>query len=165
MGLAERPGVRLVAKVCVALVLALTSCAAPALSLRTGAVSDRWEPIRIPRARIALHNRGGGAMLATYTCDGPKDLSLDVLVNHALIALEPRHELWRRRFVLDGRAALRARVDAAPNGVPVSLDLVVYQKHGCVVDADLVAAPAELARLEGDFTGFVDGLSLSSRGP
>jgi hypothetical protein len=97
-------------------------------------------------------------------CDGTdEDAPLDVLVNHALLEIDSIVERGRERFVLDGREAIRATIDARVDGVPVSLILVVLKKDGCVVDAQLAAAASELSHCAPDFARFVAGIAVTRK--
>jgi hypothetical protein len=144
--------------------LALCGCAhtLPA-RLVTGreALGGAWEPVSLEGAAVALHHKDGGSVSASVRCDAADDnASLDVLTRHLVLALEDRKEHERTRTVIDGREALRTRMSARMDGVPVELDLVVLHKDGCVVDAALVSDPDQLTAREPDFDRFLRGLSM-----
>ena len=146
--------------------LGLVACAsAPPAVLRTAALpSPAWIRVGVDGTTIALHHPRGGSIAASLSCDAvDEDAPLDVLVNHLLLQLEAPIEHGRRRIVLDGREAIRAGIGVRLDGVAVELDLVVLKKDGCVVDAQLAAAPAALAALRPDFDRFVAGISVARR--
>jgi hypothetical protein len=143
----------------------VAGCAAPAARLRADAttLSGAWRSAHVDGA-LAFHHPGGGAIAASWSCDVvDEDAPLDVLVNHELMQLEHPTEHGRESFVLDGRGALRAIVDARVDGVPVRITLVVWKKDGCVADAQLVGAANIVPARRADFDRFVASLSLERR--
>lgn len=148
-----------------ALVLALAACTGGQLdggvyrdgrvTYRVGTPGPRWRPMRLKGADVAYQHEEGGAFLAHGTCPDTRDLSLDVLTNQAQFGLERRSELSRQKLTLDGRAALRTRVTAELDGVPVELDLVVMKRNQCTFDFQLVAARDVFPARDEDFWRFV----------
>ncbi len=70
---------------------------------------------------------------------------------------------------LDRREALHTHLDAKLDGVPMTLDLYVMKRNGCIFDLSYAAPPDAFARGYGDFQRFVDGfadtrLMTASRG-
>ena len=108
---------------------------------------------------VAFHHRAGGTIVADASCGEGDDVPLDVLTNHLLFGVEDRHELPRIAFQLDGRGALRTRLDGTLDGVRVAFDLVVLKKDGCIFDLYLIAPPDRLLAREPDFDRFVAGFS------
>jgi hypothetical protein len=104
---------------------------------------------------IVLHPVEDGTIASHASCADADDVPLDVLTNHLLFGLEHKQERSRRPLTLDGRAALRTRLEATLDGVPVALDLVVLRKDGCTHDLMLIAPPDRLSRLEPAFERFV----------
>ena len=125
-----------------------------AVAFRVGTLSADWARVQVGDGHLAFHHVRGGTILAHATCDGRADVSLDVLTNHLLFGIEERREISRIPFALDGRAALRTRLDGTVDGVPVALDLVVVKKDGCTYDLGLAAAPAVLSQRQPDFERF-----------
>jgi hypothetical protein len=154
---------------CLTALLAASLCAcarAPGADLHTGAdaLPDTWRRIGGRGATIALHNVDGGAIAANVSCDAvDQDAPLGVLINHLLLQLEAPIERSREHLVIAGRGALRVRLGVRVDGVPVELDLVVFKKDGCVVDAQLIADATRVAAREHDFDRFVAGLGLTRR--
>jgi hypothetical protein len=148
------------------LLVVWAGCAAPRADLRTGAdaLSASWTRISAADTSVALHHTSGGTIAASVACDAvDEDAPLDVLVNHVLMQIEKPIERGRHETVLDGRGALRARVGARLDGVPVEIELIVLKKDGCVVDAQLIAGAGSVEARRADFDRFVAGLSVSRR--
>jgi hypothetical protein len=148
-----------------ALALAFSACAGARPVLRTGAdaLPVAWTRSHVAGAVISEHHAEGGTIAASISCDAvDEDAPLDVLVNHLLLQLDGSVELSRKAINLDGRAGLRARLTAKLDGVPVALELVVFKKDGCVIDAQLAAEEHTLPLRLPDFERFVASLSVES---
>lgn len=145
-----------------ALALAASGCAAQPRA-RSGTLPAGWERVRDRGDSVAYHHAGGGTIVSARSCGDADDVPLDVLTNHLLLGIEGRRELGRQALVLDGRAALRTRLDATLDGVPVALDVVVLKKDGCTVDLYLVAPRAAYADRRADFDRFAFGAVQVSR--
>jgi hypothetical protein len=124
---------------------------------RIGSLDPGWARFDLSGSNLAFRHRAGGSILVNATCEGIKDVPLDVLVNQALFGIEQTHELGRDRLTLDGRAALRVRLLGAVDGVPVNLDLVALKKDDCAYDLELVAAPSVFAERDQEFWSLVQG--------
>jgi hypothetical protein len=150
----------------VGLWLALAACATSSFSggvyrnsqtaYRVGPLDATWERFHVSDCNLAFRNPAGGSIMANATCD-VRDLPLDVLTNQSLIGLEQKQEQSREVITLDGRAALRTRLSATLDGVPILLDLVVLKKDGCTYDLELVAGARAFVDREADFWRFVQG--------
>jgi hypothetical protein len=150
----------------VVLALALTACASAQPVLRTGAdaLPAAWSRGHVAGAAISEHHAEGGTIAASISCDAvDEDAPLDVLVNHVLLQLDGAVEQSRKPITLDGRAGLRVRLAVKLDGVPVALDLVVFKKDGCVVDAQLAAEEQTLPLRVVDFDRFVASLAVERR--
>ncbi len=130
-----------------------------AVAYRIGRLPPDWGRVKLADGQIAFHHVAGGAIHANATCQPREDVSLDVLTNHLLFGIEDRREESRVRLELDGRTALRTRLDGTLDGVPISLDLVVVKKDGCVYDLGLAAAPAVFPQRQPDFERFFRGFA------
>ncbi len=125
------------------------------VAFRVGALPAAWQRQNVAAGALSYHHKDGGTISAHGSCERAEDVPLDVLTNHLLIGVESRFERSRRTLTLDGRAALRTRIDAELDGVPVALDLVVVKKDGCVYDLAMVASRAAFAARRPDFDHFV----------
>jgi hypothetical protein len=135
------------------------------IAYRVGALGFAWRRVRVEGGQLAFHHDKGGTISAIATCAGPDhDAPLDVLTNHLLIGIDQRVEVGRAPATLDGRAALRTRVDGTLDGVPVTLDLVVVKRDGCVYDLQLVTGPTAYDSRRPDFDQFVNGFARVKKG-
>jgi hypothetical protein len=121
--------------------------------------SASWQ--RLPDAgdRVAFHHTDGGTLAVNATCDKADDVPLHVLTNHLLFGIDDRREQTRTPITVDGRAALRTRLEGRLDGVQVELELVVLKKDGCTYDLLLIARPGSFALREPEFARFVAGFS------
>jgi len=132
---------------------------------RIGPLGPDWSRFHLSGSNLAFEHRAGGSILVNSSCEGIKDVPLDVLVNQSLFGVQNKREAGRETFTLDGRAALRDRLSGTLDGVPVDLDLVVLKKDDCTYDLELVAGAAVFADRDQDFWRFVQGFQqLPPRG-
>ena len=96
------------------------------VAFRIGPLPPEWRRVQVADGQLAFHHDEGGTILAHATCEGRGDASLDVLTNHLLFGIEEPRERSRTPLSLDGRRALRTRVDGALDGVPIALDLATH---------------------------------------
>jgi hypothetical protein len=99
----------------------------------------------------------GHVIAINATCTGHEDPQLEVLTNHLVIGFTDREWLSKKKFELDGREAMRSLVRARLDGVPVSLELVVLKKNGCVHDFTYASPPGLEATHQSEFDALVQG--------
>jgi hypothetical protein len=107
---------------------------------RVEAPADGWKKVDFQDNDLAWVREGKGEVIAVNaTCADHKDPPLDVLTQHLLMGFDERVKASETRETIDGRDALRTHWQAALDGVPVELELVVMKKDGCVHDFSYVA--------------------------
>ena len=81
------------------------------------------------------------------------------LTRQLLIGYTDRDVESQEKVALDEREALRTRVTARLDGVPMTLELYVMKRNGCIFDLSYAAPPDAFARGLPDFRRFVDGFA------
>lgn len=132
---------------------------------RTGALGADWRLVHQEGAAVGFFNdEVGGVIEANATCRDDADAApLPTLTRHLLIGYTDRRIDSQKSVPLDGREALRTRGTARLDGVPVTLDLYVLKRNGCIFDLSYVAPPPGATRGEPDFARFVDGFADARR--
>lgn len=143
-----------------------SACAAsqPLTGYHIGAPESGWQKLDVENGDVAYKHRDGGTIYANRMCQDVEDVSLDVLTNHLFFDMQIDEELERETFTLGGRGALRTRVLAELDGVPVELEVVVMKKDGCTYDMALVADRAEFEQRKPDFDRFLQSFEEVSAG-
>ena len=127
-------------------------------SYRVDAPGDGWNQVNFNDNDLAWASVSSGDLLAmNATCDGHGDPPLEVLTTHLLFGFSDRKNLSSEKQMIDGREALRSRVEAVLDGVPVDLELVVLKRNGCVHDFTHVSARGALEKYHGLFEKLVAG--------
>jgi hypothetical protein len=129
---------------------------------RVGALDDsQWRLVHQEGASVGFYSdRVGGVISANAACRDDADAApLASLTRQLLIGYTERHVTRQELVGLDAREALHTRVDAKLDGVPMALDLYVLKRDGCIFDLSYAAPPADFARGERDFAGFVAGFA------
>jgi hypothetical protein len=97
------------------------------------------------------------------TCRADEESApLTALTRQLLLGYTDRKQLAQEAVPFIGREALRTRVDARLDGVPLALELWVARRDGCVFDLSYVAPPARFGDGSAEFTRFVAGFSDES---
>ena len=132
---------------------------------RVGDLGPGWRPVGMSQNDLAWHSETLGAVVqVNATCDPFRDVPLTSLTNHLLIGFTDRDVQGTDRVRLDGREALRSRVDASLDGVPRALLLYVLKKDECTYDFALIAPPdARYDEAEAVFERFVSVFTTEGR--
>ena len=128
---------------------------------RVGALGPGWRLVHQEGAAVGFFSDVvGGVIEANASCRDDADAApLPSLTRQLLIGYTDRHVVAQRTLPLDAREALRTRVEARLDGVPVVLDLYVLKRNGCIFDLSYAAPPGDFARGVADFARFVDGFA------
>lgn len=134
------------------LALAISACASsgtyrngvfegPLVVYRVDAPSDGWHFVHFSGNDLAWGGPSGEVIAINSECEDHGDPSLAVLTNHLLIGFEDRVVRERESLRISDRGALRTRLSASLDGVPVEMELTVLKKDGCVYDLTYLAPP------------------------
>lgn len=105
-----------------------------------------WRKVAVSHASLSFHDDVAGAsILVNSVCKkADEDTPLGALTNHLLMGTTEREQQSQAVEPFDGREALHTKVLAKLDGVPLSFDLFVLKKDGCIYDFAYVV-PAEFA--------------------
>ncbi len=120
---------------------------------------ERWAPVSLGDNDLAWISKKSGHVIAVNsTCDDHGDPSLEVLTNHLLMGFSDRQLEFQKTEMRDEREALRSRYHAHLDGVPVSIELVVLKRNGCVHDFTAIRpdGPETVTWTQADFNALVD---------
>jgi len=144
--------------------LRLPTYAQPGRFYRVGILPDGWERMATRAHTISFYNEAYRCSISTSAYCGlsVSDRSLDSFTGDMVSALEDRSFSEKKRFMLDGRGALRQRVYGKYNGVPTVVDLVTARKGGCVFDFYLVSQAGAPVEAREDFETFFGGFEYAA---
>src|SRR5581483_12506640 len=128
---------------------------------RVGELGAGWQEVHKEGAAVGFFNEKLGAVVqANATCrDDAEAAPLAALTRQLLIGYTEREQKDQQTIPLAGREALRTRVDAKLDGVPVALDLIVLRRNGCIYDLTYVAPPDRFEEGRPEFQRFVAGFA------
>ncbi len=132
-----------------------SACAGPARSFdgevyRSGPVAFRigpiprgWRHVEVTDAALAFRDDAHGAsILVNARCKKPDDVTpLVALTNQLVMGSTEREVAAQEVEPFDGREALRTRMRAKWDGVPMSHEIFVLKRDGCVYDFVYSGAP------------------------
>jgi hypothetical protein len=132
---------------------------------KTGALPSGWRLVHQQGASVGFYSDAvGGVIEANATCrDDAEAAPLTTLTRQLLIGYTERKIDKQETVPLAEREALRTRVDAKLDGVPMALDLYVLKRNGCIFDLSYAAPPASFERGTADFATFVGGFTDARR--
>ena len=132
---------------------------------RMGALPAGWRLVHQESAAIGFYSDDvGGVIEANASCrDDAEATPLEALTRLLLIGYTDRNVKTQTKVPLDEREALRTQVDAKLDGVPMSLELLVMKRNGCIFDLSYAAPPDRFARGSDDFAQFVHGFADDRR--
>ncbi len=132
---------------------------------QVGRLGGDWQVAHREGGAIGFYSATvGGVIESNATCRDDADAaSLEVLTRHLLIGYTDQRVRCVERRALDWREARRTVVDAKLDGVPMTMDLWVMKRDGCVYDLAFVAPPDSFAMGAVDFARFVGGFGAGPR--
>lgn len=115
---------------------------------RVGSLASEFEPISVGDNDLAWHHPSYGTISVNATCKQYEDVPARALLNQLLMGTTAREYRVEETVTLDGRAAQHVLADVEMDGVPVTIDVYLIVKDGCVYDLTHVAGRerAESAR-------------------
>ena len=131
------------------------------LSFRAGPIPSTWQRLKMDGPLLAFHDTTSNGSVDVYAKCGEDrlDTSLLALRTQLLIGFTETNFREEKVVPFDDREALRTVIDAKLDGVPMSLDIYVYKKNGCVYDLVYVARPQRFDSGVQSFESFVAGFS------
>jgi hypothetical protein len=136
------------------------------LQYRLGEPSADFQLVDIGDNDVSYADTQLGTIGVHATCEGYDDVPPQALLNQLLFGTTERRLKLEETVPLDGRGALHAVYELSLDGVPVTLDVYVLAKDGCVFDFSYVSATPAPAAGTHAFRDLVSGFSLlQSPGP
>ncbi len=111
--------------------------------------------VRVGRNDLAFFEPTFGTIAVNSTCENYEDVPERALMNHLLFGTRERVFIVEEVVTLDGRGALHSVVDAELDGVPVTLDVYVLKKDGCIFDLSRTSSRTAFGPGRKQFEDFV----------
>jgi hypothetical protein len=136
-----------------------------AVVYRFGPVPSGWRRIEIADNDAAWHDeRSHGVVHVNHQCLRGGDTPLAALTQQLLIGFTERETELEETVPFDAREARHVKMRAKLDGVPMTLELYVMKKDGCVFDMGLVVPPDGRDAIAVEFDAFVKGFGTVSTG-
>jgi hypothetical protein len=119
-----------------------------------------WERIEVDDNDLAFTHRSLGTISVNSTCDDYEDVPEQALMNHLLFGTRERVYRVVETVTIDGRGALHTVVDRELDGVPLTLEIFVLKKDGCVYDLSLITGRASFEQARPAFAGLLRGFEV-----
>lgn len=107
-----------------------------AIAFKVPVPPAQWRRLQVDDASLAFRDEANSAsVMVNARCLSADDRTpLVALTNHLLIGATEREYVSQATEPFDGREALHTRLKAKWDGVPMSIDVYVLSKDGCVYD-------------------------------
>lgn len=127
------------------------------VAFRIGPVPSGWRQVEVTDAALAFRDDAHGAsVLVNARCKKPDDVTpLVALTNQLVMGSTEREVALQEVEPFDGREALRTRMRAKWDGVPMAHEIFVLKRDGCVYDFVYSGAPEAFEAGMPAFEGFV----------
>ena len=127
---------------------------------RVGALGPGWERLEVDDNDLAWTHRTLGTLSVNSTCQSYEDVPEEALMNHLLFGTRERTYRLEETVTIDGRGGRHAVVDLELDGVPLTLEVLVFRKDGCVYDVSLITGRASFAQARTAFAALVAGFKV-----
>jgi hypothetical protein len=99
-----------------------------------------WERVAVGDNDLSFHHADLGTISINSTCRGYEDLPAQALMNELLFGTRERFYRTEDVVTVDGRGALHNVIDLELDGVPLTLEVYLVTKDGCVYDITRVSS-------------------------
>jgi hypothetical protein len=127
---------------------------------RVGSIGSDWERVQVDENDLAWTHGSLGTISVNSTCSEYEDVPEQALMNHLLFGMRERKFQVEETVTLDGRGALHTVVELELDGVPLTLEILVLKKDGCVYDLSLIASRASFQQARPVFASLVRGFAV-----
>ena len=127
---------------------------------RIGEVGRGWQRVDVDDNDLAFTHASLGTISVNSTCSDYEDVPEQALLNHLLFGTRERRFRVEETVTLDGRGALHTVVDLELDGVPLTLEIFVLKKDGCVYDLSLIASRASFEQARPTFAALLHGFRV-----
>lgn len=132
------------------LVLVLAGCASASfvggiyddgvVRYRIGEPGPGWQRVKVDDNDLAFHHPRFGTISVNSTCKDYDDVPESALMNQLLFDTRERVYRLEETVTLDGRGASHVVVDLELDGVPLTLEVYLMKKDGCVYDLTRISS-------------------------
>ncbi|MGD8858934.1 MAG: hypothetical protein PVI30_02915 [Myxococcales bacterium] len=129
---------------------------------RVGPRGGGFERVEVEDNDLAFFHPDLGTISVNSTCRDYEDVPETALMNHLLFGTREQDFRLEETVTLDGRGARHVLVDLELDGVPLTLEVFLLRKDGCVYDISHVAARNAPPAAREAFHRLVSGFAVLS---
>jgi len=129
------------------------------VSFRVPPIPPSWERVSLAGADLAFRDASHdtSVLINSRCATADRDAPLMSLTEHLIMGTTDRQVAREETIPLDAREARHTLLRAKLDGVPMSYDIFVMKKDGCVFDLVYLAPPDEKSAGADEFERFVRG--------
>jgi hypothetical protein len=125
-----------------------------------GAPGPGWRHVEVEDNDVTYNNEQLGTISVHATCTEYEDVPEQALMNQLLFGTRERTYRSEETITLDGRGALHHVVDLELDGVPLTLEIFLLKKDGCVYDISRISSRPAFEQGRPALLAFVDGFRV-----
>ncbi|MFI5308375.1 MAG: hypothetical protein ACHQ53_13530 [Polyangiales bacterium] len=125
-----------------------------------GELGRGWQRVEVEDNDLAFHHGQHGTISINSTCRDYNDVPEQALMNQLLFGMRDRDYRVEETVTVDGRGALHDVVDLTLDGVPLTLEVYLIKKDGCVYDLTRICARSAFESGRTDFAAVVAGFKV-----
>jgi hypothetical protein len=135
------------------------------VSFRVASVPASWSRVSLPAADLAFRDDAHDASVLINSRCHPEDTDAPLvsLTGHLIIGTTDRQLSKEETVAFDDREARHTVLTARLDGVPMTYDIFVMKKDGCVFDLVYVAPPAREGLGAAEWEAFAKGFHALPR--
>jgi hypothetical protein len=127
---------------------------------QVGTPGGSFQRVEVSDNDLAFFNPDLGTIAVNSTCRDYEDVPERALMNHLLFGTRERVYRTDEIVTLDGRGALHNVIDLELDGVPLTLEVYLMKKDGCVYDLSRTSSREAFAAGRPAFQAFVSGFKV-----
>lgn len=126
------------------------------------APNNDFEKIKTEGSDVTWLNRKNGNSISYYSeCNLANDISLQSIQNESFSALSDVNILNTQNVIYNDRDSLQTDADAAIDGVPIKISVVIFKKNGCNYTLTYAGRKEKFALNQTEFKKFVQDFRVN----
>ncbi len=117
--------------------------------------AGEFEKIKTEGADVTWLNKKNGNSISYYSeCNLSNDISLQSIQNESFSALSEVNVTNTQSATFNDRESLQTEADAAIDGVPIKISLIIFKKNGCNYTLTYAGRKEKFAQNQPEFKKF-----------
>ncbi len=122
---------------------------------------EPFEKTPVSTADVVWQSKKSGSTIAVNSlCKKYQDISLDNLKKNILSGIDELNIKSTDKLTFEGRDAEKVIAEGSTDGIPVSMELVIFKKNNCNYDLALISRKSNFDNEKPVFDKFLEGFHV-----